>query len=247
MTEPTDPHPRDRRRTTVRVVTWNIRFGVEVDRAMDVLDSEPALADLDLLLLQEMDEEGTAAIADRMGLEHVYASSGIHAQSGRHFGNAVLSRHPIAELPSTPLPYRSKVRGQDRVVARAVVEIVGHRIEVGSVHTEVPTLEPSRRRAQFDRTAASFGDGRGRPSIVGGDFNTMTRRGRAALDAAFGDRGFVRASEGAGPTLRQARGAFELDHVFTRGFEAIEVAVTAHGDASDHHPVRVDLAALDAD
>src|SRR3712207_1456288 len=87
--EPREP------RDTLRIVSFNIAFARNVDRAITLLTSHPALRGADVLLLQEMDAAGTQRIAHALGMWYVYYPAIFHLRTRRDFGNAVLSRWPI--------------------------------------------------------------------------------------------------------------------------------------------------------
>ena len=52
----------------LRVVSFNIEYALRVDSAIAVLAGDPALRNADVILLQEMDENGTRRIADTLGM-----------------------------------------------------------------------------------------------------------------------------------------------------------------------------------
>ena len=52
----------------LKVVTFNIKYSIEIDKALEVLTQEPALADPDILLLQEMEEGDVERIARTLGM-----------------------------------------------------------------------------------------------------------------------------------------------------------------------------------
>src|SRR5690349_20764020 len=52
----------------LRIVTFNIEYAIHVDRAIAVLRETPALQDLDVLALQEMDAPGVERIAEALSL-----------------------------------------------------------------------------------------------------------------------------------------------------------------------------------
>ena len=55
-------------RSELRVVTFNIQYSVEIDKAIRLFKSAPELRDADFVLLQEMDEDGVRRIADALSL-----------------------------------------------------------------------------------------------------------------------------------------------------------------------------------
>ena len=198
------------------VVSWNIQFGVEAAAAAAALLESPQLRDADLILLQEMDEQGTELVARTVGLEYVYVPASVHPQTGRNFGNAVLSRWPLTDPGVVSLPYTSAVQGQPRQVVHAVAHVGPMRIRACSVHTEVATLSPAKRRRQFAAIGDVTSAGPDELLVIGGDFNTLTRRGIEAVTSRLASIGARRATEGAGPTLRRG-GRESLSTTYIRG------------------------------
>ncbi len=227
--------------TAFRVVTWNIQFGVEVDAAADALLRIDELRGADIVLLQEMDEVGTETIARIVGLNHVFASSGVHDRTGRHFGNAVLSKWPLRDPEVVRLSHRSAVQGQDRIAVRATVAVGADDIDACSVHTEVPSLSPPKRRRQFEEVVEATERWGTERLIVGGDFNTLTTRGVSLVTERMRRVGAERVSAGAGTTLRRAGREFTLDHVYARGVVPLDRGVVHGIAASDHRPLWVQL------
>lgn len=231
------PEPGD----VLTVVTWNIQFGLDAAAAAEALATVEPLRSADVVLLQEMDGEGTDVVARRIGADYVYATLGPHRQTGRDFGNAVLSKWSIADPAALVLPHRSAVQGQERLAVGVVVTVGQVPIVACSVHAEVPTLSPPKRRRQFDaiaRVDARWPDG---PMVIGGDFNTMTRRGVADVDTAMATAGASRVSVGADRTLRRGGREFSLDHVYARALAPVDCGVVHDLDVSDHRPLWVRL------
>lgn len=226
---------------TLTVVSWNIQFGVDAVAAAEALLVVPDLLSVDIVLLQEMDESGTELIARTIGANFAFASLRPHRQTGRAFGNAVLSRWPLSDPDVAELSHKSAVQGHERLVVGASVAVGAMSVTACSVHTEVPTLSPPKRRRQFDEIAAAtkrWGPG---PLTVGGDFNTITGKGVAAVDRAMSAVGATRASAGAATTLRRGGREFPLDHVYTRGLVHLDCGVVDGLSASDHRPLWVRL------
>jgi endonuclease/exonuclease/phosphatase family metal-dependent hydrolase len=228
--------------TELLVVSWNVQFGVKAQAAADALLSSSQLQGADILLLQEMDEQGTALIAEALGLDYVYVAASVHPQTGRNFGNAVLSPWPLTDPGVVTLPHKSALQGQPRQVVHATANLGEYRLRAASVHTEVPTLSSPKRLRQF----AAIGDVANAwerdALVIGGDFNTLTRRGVAAVSARLAPIGARRVTHGAGPTLRRGGREFSLDHIFARSLTPRSCGVVAGLDASDHRPLWVRLA-----
>lgn len=229
----------------MRVVSWNIAFGIEIDTAIRELSANPDLRDADIWLLQEMDGAGTATIADALGVNHAYGGGATHQQTGREFGNAILSRWPLRPLDELPLPGVASVSGHPRAATRAWVEVDDREVLTYSVHTETAAMRLPRRVAQFRTISSDIRGEAGRRAehdvVVGGDFNTVTERGVRALQNAMVDAELDRVSKLAGPSFRRAGRRIPLDHIFARGLAAIDAGVDWNATASDHMPMWVEL------
>jgi hypothetical protein len=87
----------------LRIVSFNLEFGRFVDRAVGVLTSDTALRGADVVLLQEMDQEGTRRIAQALDLWYVYYPAVFRYKTQRQFGNAGLSwRTKKLSCPTSP-------------------------------------------------------------------------------------------------------------------------------------------------
>jgi len=104
----------------MRITTWNVRCGKNINAISRAFIRHPNLAESDVILLQEIEShprEGKSRaelIAERIGYYCVYAPSRQTKDRGNH-GIAVLSRFPIAhtevvDLPFFSLPFRSRNR-----------------------------------------------------------------------------------------------------------------------------------------
>lgn len=229
----------------VKVVTWNIQYGNDVDGAIDALSGRDRLAGADALLLQEMDEKGTSAVASALGYHSVYAAASVHPRTGREFGNAVLSPWPLVASQVIELPHKARLAGQPRIGLMAVARLESTDIALCATHTETAMLGPSRRREQFTVLGQVASKWTTEQVVIGGDFNTVTSRGIRALVTRFDDLGFRHVSLDAVTTQRRTGQGFTLDHIFARGFTPIESGVVRDIDVSDHSPVWVELLALD--
>jgi endonuclease/exonuclease/phosphatase family metal-dependent hydrolase len=214
----------------VRVVSFNIKFSREIDRALAVLRSD-SLRGVDILALQEMDEVGVERIARALGLDYAYYPASIHPASGRYFGPAVLSRWPIERSWKVLLPHGGWTRGQRRTATAAVVRMGGTPLLIYAVHLETPVQISDRERR--DQASAILRDAarhRG-PVVIAGDFNSQ------GIGPFIRRHGYRWHTEQVGPTVSW----FSWDHVFTRGLAPARPAsagvVADVQGASDHHPV----------
>ena len=215
---------------TILVVSFNIEFARRVDRAIELLASEPALRAADVLLLQEMDGAGARRIAEALGLWYVYYPAIYHGRARQEFGNAVLSRWPIVNDEKVILPHVSRYAGTQRTATAATVQVGDLLLRVYSTHLGTPLdVGSAARRAQLRAVldnAALY-----ERVILGGDLNDA-RVGAAAREAGY-----------LWPTERGPRTTLlgRIDHIFLRGLDspAADGAGTvpdARG-TSDHLPV----------
>jgi endonuclease/exonuclease/phosphatase family metal-dependent hydrolase len=224
----------------LKVVTWNIKFSRQIEAAIADLSGAAELQDADILLLQEMDETGVEAIAQALKYNYIYFPASLHPETQKNFGEAILSKWPIDHPAKVLLPYKNPKNGQQRIAARAEVEVGKNSVRVYSVHTETFWLGPEERRVQVETLAQDIGD-EAPYVIIGGDFNSFTPASIATLDEALGAAGLARVSAGAGPTLYATGLEFSLDHIFTRAMPVLATGAFSAATASDHLPLWVQL------
>jgi len=212
-----------------RVVTFNVKFAREIDRAARLLREHEELRGADLVALQEMDAEGTARIARALSMNYVYYPAVRHSASDRDFGNAILSRWPLSDDRKLVLPYRSRFRDMQRIAVSATAATPLGPVRVYSVHLETPGGIAAVNRQR--QAAAVIRDARLYPrAIVAGDFNSRH------VGKVFEWYGFRWVTKDLGSTIR----FFAWDHVFVRGLEPVPLGagiVRDSGGASDHLPV----------
>src|SRR5688500_13687511 len=79
----------------LRVVTFNVKEGQKVAEAVAALARHPDLRDADIVVLQEMNAEGVAAVAEVLRMNSAYFPASRQPNGGTDWGNAVLSPWPI--------------------------------------------------------------------------------------------------------------------------------------------------------
>jgi endonuclease/exonuclease/phosphatase family metal-dependent hydrolase len=225
----------------MRIVSWNIQYGIETVRAAAELLDRTETHGADVILLQEMDEQGTAAIAEALSANYAYTSPAPHDHTGRDFGNAVVTPWPIRHSAEIPLPHVAPVSGQPRSATHALVRVGDVDVSVYSVHTEIPSLRLAMRIEQFATVAADVRRRAHAHVVVGGDFNTVTGRGAKALAASMASAGLRRVSSEDSRSYRRIGRGMMLDHVFGLGFDVIAAGVVETTEASDHLPLWVEL------
>lgn len=212
-----------------RVVTFNVKFAREVDRAARLLREHEELRGADLIALQEMDAEGTERIARALSMDYVYYPAIRHPGIDRDLGNAILSRWPLTDDRKLVLPYHSRYRDMQRIAVSATAATPLGPVRVYSVHLEtiggIAAVNRQRQAAAVIKDAARY------PRvIVAGDFNSR------AVGDVFEWYGFRWVTRDLGSTIS----FFAWDHVFIRGLDVARKKagiVRDNQGASDHLPV----------
>jgi endonuclease/exonuclease/phosphatase family metal-dependent hydrolase len=224
-----------------RVVSFNIAYAIEIERALEVLRGEAALRSPDVLALQEMDAPGTERIARALGMNAVYYPSGVHPKHDRDFGCAVLSPWRLEEPRKLLLPHGARGSGLRRAATSAVVVRGGERLRAYSVHLPSPlAISGGSRRAQLHALAGDAAAS-AEPVVIAGDFNSHGKVEELAK------AGFAWITREAGDTARFSLLGIGLaglayDHVLARGLrrapgdDTVGVVADSRG-ASDHRPV----------
>ena len=159
----------------LRVVTWNIwwRYG-PWQRRRPAIEATLASLNADIIALQEVWDDGAADLAGELGqalsYHHVYQRSEHRDDIG--FGNAILSRWPIATRDWRPLPGEPE-SGEGRCVLFAEVDGARGPLQVFSTHLNWRFDHSHIRQQQVAEIARLVASKRSRsyPPIVCGDFN----------------------------------------------------------------------------
>ena len=216
----------------LRVVTFNVKEGQKISEAITALGRHPDLRDADVVLLQEMNAEGVAAVAKALRMNSAYFPATRQPGGGPDWGNAVLSPWPIEEPRKILLPHLGRVRRRGRIATSVLVRYRSSLVRVYSTHLgSLWDMGEASRRDQATRILDDADRNRD-PVVVAGDFNSET------VGQLFEARGYCWPTRGVGPTIHR----FSVDHLFARGLCGAPGA--ARGgvasdvkDASDHRPV----------
>jgi endonuclease/exonuclease/phosphatase family metal-dependent hydrolase len=220
---------------TLRVVTFNLKWGRAVDQTAELLQHAGPLRDADLIVLQEMDRSGTERLARALGYEYVYVPSALHPVPQQDFGVALLSPWRLEDGRKLLLPHHNVFRKLRRSAAVATLRSPLGPVRVYGIHFESPAAALSHVRRDQARAVLADAEGWSGLALVAGDFNG--RGGPRELAKA----GFGWPTESIGSTA----GPFAFDHIVARGLCAAGPAaagVAAKTSASDHKPVWAVLA-----
>ena len=224
------PTPGASTDSLLRIVTFNIKFAREIERAIEVLRDD-SLRGADILALEEMDEIGAERIARTLGYDYAFYPAVIHPTTDGYFGPALLSRWPIERSWKVLLPHAGRTRGQRRTATAAVLRVRSTRVLAYAVHLETPASIGGAGQRDQAMTVISDAAGWQGPVVVAGDFNS---EGTGVL---FKRQGYTWLTEFIGPTIAW----FSWDHIFVRGLApsrpySIGLVGEVRG-ASDHYPV----------
>ena len=232
----------------LRVLSYNIHKCIGRDRKYQPQRIAETIAHYapDIVLLQEVDEGAVRSrherqvdvLGDLLGMEHRAFACNVTLRSGGGYGNAVLSRWPIATSANVDLTVPLKKR---RSVLYAALHLPQHRaLHVFNAHLGLAQYERKQQLVKILNTAEMRELEGPVPVICGGDFNDVYGNLRVQLIPA----GFVTVAKPprsfpSGLPLRA------LDSIYVRG--RAELAAFARGDtelakiASDHRPVYADV------
>ena len=246
--------------TQIRVVSFNVEKGADVDGLAEVIRNNPGLAEGSILLLQEIEshpgEGGSRAsrLAAALGMGYVYAPERTEGD-GTH-GPAILSRWPLSNVRTMKLPYAAlAISRAPRIALAAEVWIGDQVLNVIDLHLDT-RLNVNQRVLQM-RPAVLDAPW---PTVVGGDLNMnpyvwigdvvpqVPTNAAVDTDQAPMIDDYMRHIEYAtptallGPTLRfggvvDAR----LDAIYTRGVTSVPGEVERTVTISDHWPLFIDV------
>lgn len=237
----------------VRVMTYNIHKGIGgIDRRYrpqriieTVAHYEP-----DIVFLQEVDDGVPRSRLDRqvdhfgdaLGFDHRAFQANVRLTRG-HYGNAILSRFPLAQTWDIDLTIRMKKRRQ-ALVAKAQVQVDGHSrtLVLSNVHLGLAGFERVIQLSHLLSSDPLLHIRRDTPALIGGDFNDVWGSlGKKIMNL----QGFNNAS-GRSRTFPAYRPVRSLDAIYFRGGLQLQSAFVGHTAvarrASDHLPLIADFA-----
>ncbi|MET8353348.1 MULTISPECIES: endonuclease/exonuclease/phosphatase family protein [unclassified Micromonospora] len=227
------------------VVAYNVRMGFGLDGRFDLAGLTAAVDRQrpDVVLLSEVDRgwllngghDTLDLLADQLGMPYFFGPA-----ADPVWGDAVLSRWPVTDPRTLPLPAVGAPTGAQALAVTLDLG-AGVRTAVVSTHLQPP---PHRGPVVQARAVADFATryAAGRPLVVAGDLNTEPG------DEAFGQftaAGLVDALAAARPLATSPADdpRQQIDHVFVSPGLAPTGPVAPRGTSSDHLPVAVTLTA----
>ena len=239
----------------LRLLTYNVHKGIggidrryRPERVIAVLEHYHP----DLVLLQEVDDGASRSRGDRqvdlfgraLGMAHRAFFPNVRVRGGGAYGNAVLSRFPIAAAANLDLTYPGRKRRSALHAALQVPAPHGRRprtVHAFNLHLGLSGLERKWQLARFFADHPFAGLAGHAPVVVGGDFNDVWGRlGRIYFEPA----GF-HVPERPARTFPAWAPVRALDAVYVRGTLRVHHLFRSHLTqarfASDHLPLYAEL------
>lgn len=240
----------------LRVVTFNVQLGADVDGISAAIAGNDNIAHADLFLLQEEesypDESAARAVrlADALDLGCIYVPAR-EVGDGTH-GLAILSRVPVDNVEVMALPESSIAN--PRIALRADVHAAGSTLRIIDLHLGA-MLNVTDRILQMRPAVLHAAD----TVLVAGDFNSnpyvwddgkvpvvpvsvVTNADQGpVLDDYMRTLGYDTPTADVGPTEHMFGVSSRLDAIYSRGLQVTSGQVERNMDVSDHWPLWVDV------
>jgi len=224
-------------REKIKVVSYNIKHSAKIKQAIDLLRNDENLADADILLLQEMIPKAVQEIATELDYNYIFYPAVLHPILDANFGNAVLSKWPITFDQNIIFP-SIKEKSRHRVAVATKLKINGQNVFVYSLHMGI-FMRPHQRSEQIQGILDAI------PKdipycIIGGDFNTITKKDQAEIIKTFSEAGFEHATSNVDWTYKHwyfMNYKSVFDHIFVRGPKILRSGKVDAQKPSDHLPV----------
>lgn len=237
----------------LRVATFNIHHGADAANTLDLERTAQVIGRLagDVAFLQEVDRHWLRSggvdqavwLADRLGMHSAFGPAlslgpEVHDGPSREYGQLILSRYPLTEVRTLPLPGDDAT--EPRILLAAHVDVAGRGITVAGVHLENTDAGVRTRQA---RTVLAALARSGEPVVLAGDFNDEEGGPALRILAGHLTNAWDVRGEGDGWTFTGDDGRpARIDHVLTAGLRCARAWVhDGSPRASDHLPLVADV------
>ena len=153
-------------------------------------------------------------------------------------GVALLSRLPLEDVERIDLPWK-ECAWRPRLAMAATVQIGANRLRVFNAHIDPhASLEGQHDQLEVVLARADAHDG---PTIVMGDFNTLSRQKAVEMRRFMESHGYRTPFPTGTATWRGAAIRLHADWIFVRGAKVIRWGVARPLNVSDHWPVWAEI------
>jgi endonuclease/exonuclease/phosphatase family metal-dependent hydrolase len=225
----------------------------------------------DILALQEADKETgraggqhvVARLAAELGLPYVHVGAGIprgvapkqrewwlnfEEQIALHdpgdTGVALLSRLPLEEITRIDLPWHD-CAWRPRLAMGVTIDCGEATLRLFNVH--IDPHGPLDNQHQQTEAVLEHADKHVGPSVVLGDFNTLSKQKAVEIRRLMESRGYTTPFQTGSATWRGAGLRFHADWIFVRGVRVMRSGVVRPLNVSDHWPIWAEIALPIAD
>lgn len=226
----------------IRVVTYNIQHGCDLDGYLDLDLCGRVLEDLgpDIIALQEVDrhrwrtrlKDQARVLARRLGMYHVYGAVMDYCPGS--YGNAILSRWPIQYVTNHIMTPQT-----DRRCCLEAGILVGETpLKVLALHLGLKSFD---RLQQVRYTVIPLVRGIDQPCIAVGDFNASAGFPEIKLMLEHMTDSFVMNSGAEQNSFPADKPTIRIDYIFTVNCKAVDCRIISDALASDHLPVTAEI------
>jgi endonuclease/exonuclease/phosphatase family metal-dependent hydrolase len=253
---PAPPYTGPETNSVIRVLTYNIHFGVDpstgmvdTQRAADLILAQGA----DLVCLNEVDRfkprsdnrDLIGEISAKTGLSYVF-SNNIASSGNAEYGNAILSKYPILFRDHRLLPRLGS--NEQRGWLKAIVDVNGKFISFWATH--LASVGDDTERLMCVTNFNSWIGDETLPVIFCGDFNeTPDKNVHDVMELKWDDNWLI-AGSGLGRTVPSPGPAmYRIDYIWkAKGtpLQPTNASVPYTIEASDHFPVVMDFVLTNA-
>ncbi|QDT05414.1 Endonuclease/Exonuclease/phosphatase family protein [Rubripirellula lacrimiformis] len=231
----------------IKVLCYNIHHAEGVDSKLDLQRIAKVIQSVapDIVALQEVDRNATrsqsvdqpAELARLCKMEVVFGAN-IPLQGG-HYGNAILSRHPIMEQRNHLLPNLENGEQRGVLVAEIQMPSIPQTLVMFATHLD-------HRRADHERVASAqminelATKYKNQPAILAGDMNDVIDS--ATLNTL--EKRWTRTNPKPLPTIPVTDPTRQIDFVLVSAqdrWKVVDVTVLSEAVASDHRPILATL------
>lgn len=236
-----------------------------ISDAARAFSSGELLPRVDVLALQEADKRTARTgghhvaqeLATHLGMNWVHAPAGIprgikpakrqwwldfEEPIGLHdpgdTGVALLSRLPLSDVTRIDLPWQ-ECPWRPRLAMAATLSLGRQPIRIFNAHVD-PHAASGGQLAQLEVIAAQAGAS-SEPTIILGDFNTLSREKCIETRNFLESRGYATPIPTGTPTWRGAGLRLHADWIFSRGVKVLRWGVARPLHVSDHWPIWAEI------
>jgi endonuclease/exonuclease/phosphatase family metal-dependent hydrolase len=219
----------------------------------------------DILALQEADKETgragghnvAARLAEELGVPYVHVGAGIPRgvepkqrewwlnfeeqialQDAGDTGVALLSQIPLADITRIDLPWHV-CAWRPRLAMGVTINFGQARLRLFNVH--IDPHGPLDNQHQQTEAVLEHADGHDGPSVILGDFNTLSKTKAVEIRRLMESRGYTTPFQTGTATWRGAGLRFHADWIFVRGVRVMRSGVVKPLNVSDHWPIWAEI------